>query len=132
VVKWNEYQVGNKQSNKQPTNNQQTNNKQITTTKEYKEIKEKEEVKEVKNIYGEYKHVKLTQKEFDRLVNDYGELETLEAIKFLDEYIQEKPGYKSKDHNLAMRRWVFNAVREWRAKNKPAQETNVFDAWANA
>jgi uncharacterized phage protein (TIGR02220 family) len=33
VVKYNEYQDDNKQSNKQVTNEQQTNNKQITTTK---------------------------------------------------------------------------------------------------
>lgn len=39
VVKYNEYQDNNNQSNKQVTNEQQTDNKQITTTKEYKEIK---------------------------------------------------------------------------------------------
>ena len=132
VNNWNEYQVGGKESGKVVATSRQGGGKVVATDKEYKEIKESKEVKEVKNIYGEYKHVKLTQKEFDRLVNDYGESETLAAIKFLDEYIQEKPSYKSKDHNLAMRRWVFNAVKEWRAKNKPTQEGNVFDAWAKA
>jgi hypothetical protein len=69
-----------------------------------------------------YKHVRLTDREKDRLINDYGQQETEDAIKFFDEYIQEK-GYVSKDHNLAMRRWVFNAVKERRLRNKPA-ETN--------
>ena len=37
------------------------------------------------------------------------------AITFLDEYIEEK-GYKSKSHNLAIRRWVIDAVNEQEAK----------------
>lgn len=103
-----QYQDDNRQPNKQLTDNQQTTNKQLTTIEEYKEKKEE---KEVKNIYGEYRHVRLTQKEHDRLVNDFGEGETHEAIKFLDEY-KEMKGYKCKNDNLAMRKWVFNAVKE--------------------
>lgn len=64
-----------------------------------------------KHQYGEYKHVLLTDEERDRLFNDYGEAETLEAIKFLDECIEMK-GYSYKSHNLALRRWVFRAVSE--------------------
>ena len=41
------------------------------------------------------------------------------AIKFLDEYIEEKD-YKSKSHNLAIRRWVIDAV----SKEKPSQGKN--------
>lgn len=107
VNSWNEYQGSNKQSIKQITNKQQASNKQVTTDKEYKE---REEEKEKKNIYGEYKHVRLTDKERDRLFSDYGEAETLEAIKFLDEYKQRK-GYKSTDDNLTLRKWVFDAVK---------------------
>ena len=129
VVNYNRYQDDNRQANKQLTDNQQATNKQLTTIEEYKEEKEKKEVKEVKNIYGEYKHVRLTEKEYDRLVNDYGESETQAAIKFLDEYIQMK-GYKAKDHNLALRKWVFNAVKEDRNRN--AQQQNVFKDWADA
>lgn len=82
-----------------------------------------------KNIYGEYRHVKLTDKERDRLFNDYGEQETFEAIKFLDEYIEMK-GYKAKNHYLCIKKWVFDAIKK---NNKPMQgSTNVFDAWANA
>lgn len=77
-----------------------------------------------KHIYGEYKHVRLTDPEYERLVNDYGETETHEAIKFLDEY-KERKGYKCKNDNLTIRKWVFDAV----GRSKP---TNVYDAWANA
>lgn len=76
--------------------------------------------REPKSRYGEYGHVMLTDPERERLFNDYGEAETLEAIKFLDEYIEEK-GYKSKSHNLTMRKWVFKAVQERKGKGgKPS------------
>lgn len=73
--------------------------------------------KEEKHKYGEYKHILLTDKQLEKLKKDYGEDKTNIAIKFFDEYIQEK-GYKCKDHNLAMRRWVFTAIEEKMAKNQ--------------
>lgn len=73
--------------------------------------------KEQKHQYGEYKHVLLTDAEHDRLCADYGIDTTSEAIKFLDAYIEEK-GYKSKSHNLALRRWVFDALKDKPKKNK--------------
>lgn len=69
-----------------------------------------------KHKYGEYQHVLLTDKERERLVNDFGEDTTHEAIKYLDEYIEEKD-YKSKSHNLAIRRWVIKAVQEKKGTN---------------
>ena len=64
-----------------------------------------------KHLYGEYQHVMLTDPQYAKLVKDESESRTKAAIKFLDEYIQEK-GYKSKDHNLTLRKWVFGAVDE--------------------
>ena len=127
VLKWGEYQSGDKPKRRPLADQSQTNRRPFATDKEYKEIKEDEELKEVKNIYGEYKHVLLTDKERDKLMNEYGEAETSKAIKFLDEYIEEK-GYKAKSHYLSIRRWVFDAIK----KDKPKQETNIFDAWRNA
>jgi hypothetical protein len=84
-----------------------------------------------KNIYGEYKHVRLTDKQYDKLVADYGDQETKDAIKFLDEYIQMK-GYKSVDHNLAIRKWVFDAVQRERQKKTPdKQKKNSFSLGKN-
>ena len=71
----------------------------------------------LKLTFGEYKNVKLTQEEHDRLCQEYGEEKTKRAIAFFDCYIEEK-GYKSKSHNLAMRRWVFQAAEEAEAKNR--------------
>lgn len=79
-------------------------------------IKNEKNEKNIKNKYGEYKHVLLTKDQFNKLVSDYGEQETLDAIKFLDEYIEMK-GYKAKNHNLALRKWVFDAVKKDKQKN---------------
>jgi len=84
---------------------------------------DKKKKKEPKTAYGEYAHVKLTDSEYKRLVSDYGQDKTEKAIKFFDEYIEDK-GYKSKSHNMAMRRWVFNAVDEQERKSKPVNKFN--------
>ena len=83
--------------------------------------------KNKKHIYGEYKHVRLTDKERDQLFNDYGEPETTKAIRYLDEYIEMK-GAKYKSHYLALRKWVFDAIKN----DKPPNRETIFDAWAKA
>ena len=72
--------------------------------------------RKTKHKYGEYKHVLLTDDELDKLYRDYGEYQTQEAIKYLDEAIEMK-GYKYKSHYLAMRKWVFDAVKKHTPKN---------------
>jgi len=74
----------------------------------------KEKKKPVKHKHGEFKNVLLTDNEFEALADSFGVQLRDKAIKFLDEYIEEK-GYKSKSHNLAIRRWVMDAV----SKEKP-------------
>lgn len=87
---------------------------------------EKEKEKKQKKKYGENSNVKLTDDEYNRLCNDYGQEKTRKAIDFLDSYIEEK-GYKTKSHNLTLRRWVFNAVDE-KKPNRVAQTQNeTFD-----
>lgn len=70
----------------------------------------------IKHKYGEYAHVLLTNNEFEKLSKDYGTQETRDAIKYLDEYIEMK-GTKYKNHNLVLRKWVFEALKEQRQKN---------------
>lgn len=98
------------------TNEQQTDNKQITTNKNDKNEKND---KKKKNIYGEYKNVLLTDKEFKSLQNEYDNYE--ELIKYLDEYIEMK-GYKAKSHYLCIKKWVLDAVNKQTNINK--QNTN--------
>ena len=63
----------------------------------------------IKHKYGEYKNILLTDIEFSKLVKDYGEEQTLKAIKYLDEYVEMK-GAKYKSHYLALKKWVFDAI----------------------
>jgi len=150
VNSWSEYQSSDRQddrqmtgkrqdSDRQMTGKRQANDRQMTADKEYidikeykekKEVEEVKEVKEEKHIYGEYGHVRISDSERDRLFNDYGEEETMEAIKYLDEYIEMK-GYKAKNHYLCMRKWVFDAIKRDKP-NKPNKPESIFDAIMNA
>lgn len=87
--------------------------------------------KEKKHKHGD--KVLLTDTEYEKLKAEYGTLETEEAIRFLDDYIKEK-AYKSKEHYLALRRWVFDAVAEQKQKRKrltekPRSGTNKFNTF---
>lgn len=88
-------------------------------------ITENPKPKEEKIKYGEYMNVLLTETEYNRLADDYGIETRKKAIKFLDEYIEEK-GYKSKSHNLAIRRWVIDAISK-NKNNNNNQTKNRFD-----
>lgn len=85
--------------------------------------------KDTKHSHGEYNHVRLTDKERNQLFNDYGEAETLEAIKYLDEYIEMK-GYKARSHYLAMRKWVFDAVKEQQVKRNYSRSQDAAIDWS--
>lgn len=91
---------------------------------ENKKANRKKDVTEQKHRYGEYQHVLLTDKQLNKLVKDYGENKTQEAIKYLDEYIQMK-GYKAKDHNLVLRKWVFEAVDRENGRRKTGYQNKT-------
>lgn len=77
-----------------------------------------------KQHYGEFQNVLLTPAEHESLCTKYGPQITAEAIELLDLHLGAKAGkspYKS--HYLAMRKWVFDAVAEKKAKF--ARQTNV-------
>lgn len=85
--------------------------------------------KPAKHKHGDFQHVLLTENEFAKLANDFGMELRDKAIKFLDEYIEEK-GYKSKSHNLAIRRWVIDAVKEQEQKKGKGRKEPV-PSWMN-
>lgn len=97
--------------------NTNTNTNNIYNNKESGAEREKES----KHKFGEYQNVFLKDSEFEKLKQDYGEEETNKAITFLDEYIEMK-GYKAKSHNLALRKWVFNAVKEQEQRERRVKE----------
>jgi len=67
-------------------------------------LKRNTKIKEKKNKHGEYKHVLLSESQYQKLIEDWGESETKRMIAVLDEGIERK-GYKYKNHNLAIREW---------------------------
>lgn len=90
--------------------------------------------KEPKHKYGEYSHVLLTDTERDKLFEQYGEEIALKAITFLDEYIEMK-GYKAKNHYLAIKKWVVDAVKEREAKTSKTEQKSDSDfvnSWLEA
>lgn len=76
-----------------------------------------------KHKYGEYKHVLLKDEELQALKRDYANWE--ELIKYLDEYIEMK-GYKAKNHYLAIKKWVVDAV------NRNGKTTVKTQGYANS
>ena len=64
-----------------------------------------EKKKPVFHLFGEYKHVKLTEEQHKKLIEDYGEQKTTEYICRCDEYVQQT-GKKYKDFNLTIRNWI--------------------------
>lgn len=104
------------------------------TPAEVAEIKPKKAPKEKPNkqAYGENGNVLLTEAEYERLCDKYGQDETKDAIEFFDLYLTEpKNKRKYTDHNAAMRRWVFDAVAEKKArggyKRPQAKTTDIND-----
>ena len=96
-----------------------TLNRWMEYNKECKESKELEEEsavqppqpstpkkqKEVKHKYGEYQHVRLTDSQFQKLLEDYTEAQVMSYIRKVDEYCQQH-GKSYKDYNLTIRNWM--------------------------
>lgn len=76
---------------------------------ELEEEKEYINNKPQKSKYGSGKNVLLTNEEYDRLKKDYSDIDKI--IEWFSMYILEK-GYKSKSHNLSIRRWVVTAYNK--------------------
>ena len=71
------------------------------------------------NIYGEYKRIKLTDDEYNRLVNDYGEEFIKKQIKLLDEYVESNNNKnKYTNFNLVLRK----SIRDNWFKNKAEKD----------
>ena len=101
--------------------NQTSNNKNKNKNIEIEIEKEKKK----KHKHGEYAHVLLTDDEKAKLDSEFGEDETTAAIKYLDEYIEMK-GTSYKSHYMAMRKWVFDAVKE---KSRASPSSDWREEW---
>jgi hypothetical protein len=87
--------------------------------------------KPTKRKFGEYSHVLLTEDQRAKLIDEYGEDLTAKAITFLDEYIEMK-GYKAKNHYLAIKKWVIDAVKERLPKGQAQGSFDTDDFFESA
>ena len=79
----------------------------------------------IKHKRGQFGHVLLSDAEIEKLKQDFGDLAE-QAVRYLDEYVEMK-GYKHKNSNLAIRKWVIDAVkRENRGGSKPGNGFNNY------
>lgn len=120
IVKWNDYQSSEQQNEQQLNNKWTTTEQQVDTNN--KDKKEKKDKNDNKKSYGTFKNVKLTELEFNKLSLDYPKLNMSDLIQFFDNYIEEK-GYKSKSHNLAIRRWVVDAFTKSNIRSNNQSKT---------
>lgn len=99
---------------------------------EYEGDKPPRAPKEPKHKYGEYKHVMLKDSDIEKLNNEIGVDLTQACITHLDEYIEMK-GYKAKNHYLAIKKWVIDAVKERQTKrqNQPSSTAQELDDFYN-
>lgn len=88
---------------------------------------EEKEDKPKKLKCGEYKNVLLSQEEIEKLTAEIGAYRVGQAIKFLDEYIEET-GYKKKSHFLTIKRWVLKALAEREQKGRGAGNAKPLEA----
>ena len=75
---------------------------------------------------GEYGHVLLSDRDVEKLEEEYGTAMAYDCIAFLDEYMERK-GYKAKNHYLTIRKWVVDAVRKEQGRASPHDHTSPHD-----
>jgi uncharacterized protein len=71
--------------------------------------KKKKEKASTKHKYGEYKHVLLTDSEYNKLLEQYGSSNLQNIITYLDEYLEMK-GTKYKSHYMVIKKWGAEAA----------------------
>lgn len=103
-----------------PTNN---TNQQYQQDQDNQEPPQKS-AKAVKHKHGQFQNVLLTDDELYRLETEYGKDKTNDAIEFYSEWSKRK-GRSDKEHNLALRKWVFKAVEEEKSKSNSVKGDRV-------
>lgn len=111
IVNWELYQglqeETNKEVTKDLTKNQQTGNKELTTNKNDKNDKNDKEVYiDLKFVDEVIEKVKLTQEQYNKLINKYDKEYVHKEILGLDNYIVNGKGAKYKDHYRTLNNWL--------------------------
>lgn len=120
IVKWNEYQL-DEQLAEQPVNNQRTTSEQpVNTPEEYKNIRNKE----IESIYGEFGNVKLSDSEYEKLVERFP-MDYQDKIENLSVYLK-KTGKKYKSHYATILSWDRKDQRD-KKKSDPKGRLDWID-----
>jgi hypothetical protein len=73
-----------------------------------------------KSIYGEFKNVFLSEKEYQSLLERHGEKETIRLIELLSRGIESK-GYKYKSHYATILNWKQREVKDATDQRRPGK-----------
>ena len=112
VVNWSFYQGNDQVNDQQVTNKRPTNDQQMTTNNngnKGKKVKNGNKEKELKTLYAEF--VSLTEPEYQKLIDKYGEEVTRRAIEILNNY-KGSSGKKYVSDYMTMLNWVFKRIEE--------------------
>jgi chromosome segregation ATPase len=118
VVNWEKYQAVGKQNEKQTENKRKTNEKQ---TENLPINKKNLRNKEIKNVYGTYQNVFLTDEDFQKLKNEFTDWQ--DRLNRLSEYIAST-GKKYKDHLATIRSWARRDKENGHGTNQLGGQAN--------
>jgi hypothetical protein len=93
---------------------------------EKREKKREESEKDIRNTYGEFKRIKLTDSEYEKLITDYSKDLIDNQIIKLDEYVESNNNKnKYTNFNIVLRKSI---KEKWFEKNKQQnnQSGNIF------
>ena len=102
-----------------PDNVETMSDKSKSKSKSKRKSKNVEKNVEEKNPYGEFSHVLLTDTEYSKLSQRFGEQKTTEYIVKLDRYIETYPskGSKYRSHYATILTWIEKDIKEAETKN---------------
>ena len=84
---------------------------------------EKKSKKPTRHRYGEYKHVMLTDEQYQNLTDEHGEQVVGEAIRVVDEYC-ERSGRRYKNYYLVIKDWgIDRAQQNIRKAGRPGSKS---------
>ena len=92
------------------------------------DIDEKKKEKDsTKHKYGEYKHVLLTDNEYNKLLEQYGSSNLEIIITYLDEYLEMK-GTKYKSHYMVIKKWGAEAALKKRSEESKSIFLSILES----
>ena len=105
-----------------------TKDNESKSKRKSKSIDKEKSIKE-KISFGEFSHVLLTDTEYSKLSERFGEQKTTEYIVKLDRYIENYPakGNKYKSHYATILNWIDKDTKEAPKGIEPAKRSNPYD-----